>query len=171
VRTVSDLACATGVDLGMAGDDLDALRHAAALHDIGKMAVPESILEKAGPLSDAEWELMRRHTLVGERILAAAPALERSAQLVRWSHERVDGGGYPDGLSGEGIPLGSRVILVADAFDAMTSERSYGHVLSSDEALAELRRCAGTQFDPAVVAAFERVLVDARELSVVPRGA
>jgi two-component system, cell cycle response regulator len=171
VRTVSELACATAVELGMPADDLDALRHAAALHDIGKMAVPESVLEKAGPLSDAEWDLMRRHTLVGERILAAAPALDRSAQLVRWSHERVDGGGYPDGLRGEAIPLGSRVILVADAFDAMTSERSYGRVLSRDEALAELRRCTGTQFDAAVVAAFERVLVDARELAVVPRSA
>jgi two-component system cell cycle response regulator len=171
VRTVTDLACATAVELGMAGDDLDALRHAAALHDIGKMAVPESVLEKPGPLSDAEWDLMRRHTLVGERILAAAPALDRSAQLVRCSHERVDGGGYPDGLRGEAIPLGSRVILVADAFDAMTSERSYGRVLSSDEALAELRRCSGSQFDAAVVAAFDRVLVDARELAVVPRSA
>jgi two-component system, cell cycle response regulator len=171
VRTVLDLACATAVELGMAGDDLDALRHAAALHDIGKMAVPESVLEKPGPLSDAEWDLVRRHTLVGERILAAAPALERSAQLVRWSHERVDGGGYPDGLSGDAIPLGSRVILVADAFDAMTSKRSYGTVLSTEEALAELRRCAGAQFDAAVVATFERVLVDARELAVVPRSA
>jgi two-component system, cell cycle response regulator len=158
VRTVADLACATAVELGMAGDDLEALRHAAALHDIGKMAVPESILEKPGALSDAEWELMRRHTLVGERILSAAPALERSAQLVRWSHERVDGGGYPDGLSGEAIPLGSRVILVGDAFDAMTSQRSYGRAMSSDEALAELRGCAGTQFDAAVVAAFELVI-------------
>jgi two-component system cell cycle response regulator len=174
VRTVSDLACATAIELGMAGDDLDALRHAAALHDIGKMAIPESVLEKPGPLSDAEWELMRKHTLVGERILAAAPALERSAQLVRWSHERVDGAGYPDGLRGEAIPLGSRVILVADAFDAMTSERSYDRVMTGDEALAELRANAGTQFDVAVVEAFARVLgplVDARELAVVPRRA
>jgi diguanylate cyclase (GGDEF)-like protein len=169
VRTVSDLACATALELGMTGDELDALRHAAALHDIGKMAIPESVLEKPGPLSEAEWDLMRRHTLVGERILAAAPALERSAQLVRWSHERVDGDGYPDGLRGEQIPLGSRVILVADAFDAMTSERSYGRVMSSEQALEELRRNAGTQFDAGVVAAFERALVDARELAVVPR--
>jgi two-component system cell cycle response regulator len=158
VRTVRDLATATATALGLAGDDLEALHHAAALHDIGKMAVPESVLEKPGPLSDAEWDLMRRHTLVGERILAAAPALERSAQLVRWSHERVDGGGYPDGLSGDAIPLGSRVILVADAFDAMTSQRSYGRTFSSEDALAELRRCAGAQFDAEVVAAFERVV-------------
>jgi len=171
VRTVSDLACATALELGMAGGELDALRHAAALHDIGKMAIPESVLEKPGPLSDAEWDLVRKHTLAGERILAAAPALERSAQLVRWSHERVDGTGYPDGLRGEQIPLGSRVILVADAFDAMTSRRSYGRIMSNEQALDELRRNAGTQFDRAVVAAFERALVDARELAMVPRGA
>jgi two-component system cell cycle response regulator len=158
VRTVGDLACATAMELGLAGDDLDALRHAADLHDIGKMAIPESVLEKPGPLSDAEWDLMRRHTVIGQRILAAAPALERSARLVRWSHERVDGGGYPDGLSGDDIPIGARVILVADAFDAMTSERSYGRIMSSDEALAEMRRCAGTQFDAGVVTAFERVV-------------
>jgi two-component system cell cycle response regulator len=174
VRTVSDLAVAAAIELGMAGDDLDALRHAASLHDIGKMAIPESVLEKPGPLTDAEWDLMRKHTLVGERILAAAPALERSAQLVRWSHERIDGAGYPDGLRGEAIPLGSRVILVADAFDAMTSERSYGRVMSQAEALTELRANAGTQFDAAVVEAFARVLgrlVDARELAVVERRA
>ena len=158
VRTVCELATATAAGLGMEGADLDALRHAAALHDIGKMAIPESVLEKPGPLSDAEWDLVRRHTLVGERILAAAPALEHSARLVRSSHERVDGRGYPDGLAGEAIPLGSRIILVADAFDAMTSERSYGRVRSTDGALAELRRCAGTQFDRSVVGAFERVV-------------
>jgi two-component system cell cycle response regulator len=158
VRTVGELACATAAELGMTGEDLDVLRHAAALHDIGKMAIPESVLEKPGPLSEAEWDMMRRHTLVGERILSAAPALERSAQLVRWSHERIDGDGYPDGLCGDAIPMGSRIILVADAFDAMTSERSYGRVVCSEEALAELRRCVGTQFDAAVVAAFERVV-------------
>jgi two-component system, cell cycle response regulator len=122
------------------------------------MAIPESILEKRDPLSDSEWELIRRHTIIGERILAAAPALERSARLVRSSHERMDGQGYPDGLAAAEIPLGSRIILVADAFDAMRSERSYGSALSDAGALAELRRCAGTQFDATVVAAFERVI-------------
>ena len=138
----------------MTGDELDAMRHAAALHDIGKMAIPESVLEKPGPLSDAEWDLMRKHTLVGERILAAAPALERSAQLVRWSHERVDGAGYPDGLRGEQIPLGSRIIAVCVAFDAMTSPRPYREALPAATAFEELCRCAGRQFDPMVVAAF-----------------
>ena len=142
----------------MHGAELEALRHAAALHDIGKMAIPDSILEKPGPLSEAEWALIRQHTLIGERILAAAPALERSGRLVRSSHERIDGTGYPDGLAAADIPLGSRIIFVADAFDAMVSSRSYGATLSHADALAELRRCAGTQFDPAVVAAFERVI-------------
>jgi HD-GYP domain-containing protein (c-di-GMP phosphodiesterase class II) len=147
----------------MAGPELEMLRHAAALHDIGKMAIPDSILEKPGALSDAEWALIRRHTLIGARILAAAPALEPSARLVRWSHERMDGTGYPDGLTASDIPLGSRVILVADAFDAMVSARSYGATLSDVDALVELHRCAGTQFDPAVVDAFQRVITRRRQ--------
>jgi two-component system cell cycle response regulator len=154
---VCELACELAAELDLTGAELEALRHAAALHDIGKMAIPESILEKRGPLSDTEWDLIRQHTIIGERILAAAPALESSSRLVRSSHERMDGTGYPDGLAATDIPLGSRIILVADAFDAMLSERSYGETLSETDALAELRRCAGTQFDPTVVAAFERV--------------
>jgi two-component system cell cycle response regulator len=163
VNAVCELACAAAQELGVTGVELEALRHAAALHDIGKMAIPDSILEKPGALSDAEWALIQRHTLIGERILAAAPALERSARLVRWSHERIDGTGYPDGLAAADIPLGSRIILVADAFDAMVSERSYGTMLSEADALTELRRCAGTQFDPSVVAAFERVISRRRQ--------
>jgi two-component system, cell cycle response regulator len=158
VSAVREHALRVAVDLGLTGGELEALRHAASLHDIGKMAIPESILEKRDPLSDSEWELIRRHTIIGERILATAPALERSARLVRSSHERMDGQGYPDGLAAAEIPLGSRIILVADAFDAMRSERSYGSALSEAGALAELRRCAGTQFDATVVAAFERVI-------------
>jgi two-component system cell cycle response regulator len=166
VNAVCDLACEAAEELGVTGTELETLRHAASLHDIGKMAIPESILEKRGALSDTEWALIRRHTLIGERILAAAPALERSARLVRSSHERMDGTGYPDGLAAADIPLGSRIILVADAFDAMLSTRSYGTQRSESDALAELRRCAGTQFDPTVVAAFERVI--ARRAALVP---
>jgi two-component system, cell cycle response regulator len=158
VNAVCELACAAAEELGVTGAELDALHHAAALHDIGKMAIPDSILDKPGALSGAEWALIRRHTLIGERILAAAPALERSAKLVRWSHERIDGTGYPDGLTAADIPLGSRIILVADAFDAMVSERTYGTRLSHAEALDELHRCAGSQFDAAVVAALQRVV-------------
>ncbi len=163
---VERLACVVGEQLGITGGELDALRHAAALHDIGKMAIPDSILEKPGPLCDDEWTLIRRHTIIGERILAAAPALRRSATLVRCSHENVDGTGYPDGLSGTDIPLGARIVAVVDAFDAMVSERSYGIVRSQADALAELERCAGTQFDRAVVQAFRAVVT--RETAATP---
>ena len=158
VRSVEELAMATAIELGVEGGELEALRHAAALHDIGKMAIPEAIIKKPGTLTTDEWELLRQHTLIGERIVATAPALQRTSQLVRWSHERADGGGYPDGLWNDEIPLATRIISVADAFDAMTSHRAYGRQRSREEAVAELRRCAGTQFDAAVVDAFERVL-------------
>jgi HD-GYP domain-containing protein (c-di-GMP phosphodiesterase class II) len=132
------------------------LIRAAALHDVGKAAIPDAVLEKPGPLDEEEWAVMRSHTLIGERILAAAPALARAAELVRSSHERFDGTGYPDGTAGDAIPLAARIIAVCDAFDAMTTPRPYRPTpLSTDEALAELREGGGTQFDSAVVAAFE----------------
>src|SRR5439155_6138122 len=127
---------------------------AAELHDIGKMAVPDAILEKPAGLDEDEIELIRQHTIIGERILAVSPALRGVSALVRHSHERWDGHGYPDGLAGDEIPLGSRIIFAADPFDAMTSDRLYRAALSFDEAVAEVARCAGTQFDPDVVAAF-----------------
>ena len=105
--------------------ELRTLRQAAELHDVGKLAIPEEILSKPGPLSDDEWEFVRRHTLIGERILGAAPALGAAAKLVRSTHEHWDGTGYPDGLAGAEIPLGARIIAVCDAFDAMTSPRPY----------------------------------------------
>ncbi len=151
---VGALALAVGQRLGMTGEELDVLARAAELHDVGKIAIPDSILQKAGPLDEEEWRFMRRHTVLGERILTAAAALRPVARLVRSSHERFDGGGYPDGLRGEQIPMGARVIFVCDAFDAMTSERCYSAPTSHAHALAELRACAGTQFDPAVVEAF-----------------
>ena len=154
-RTVHRLALATGVDLGLGEQDLETLSRAAALHDLGMMAIPESILTKPGPLSASEWELVRRHPVVGERILSAAPALRASAQLVRYAHERTDGRGYPDGLSGQQIPIGSRIIAVADAYAAMLSPRPYRPARTPAQALTELRRCTGTQFDPVVVIAFE----------------
>ena len=140
--------------LGMGEEQIAPLLQAASLHDVGKSAIPDSILNKPGPLDDDEWAFMRRHTLVGERILLAAPALAEAARLVRSSHERWDGNGYPDGLAGEDIPLGSRIIAVCDAFDAMTSLRPYRDAIEAAAALAELRRCAGTQFDKRVVNAF-----------------
>jgi len=150
---VAWLAELTAQGLGLAAEQVAAIRQAAELHDIGKVAIPDAILNKPGPLTEQEWVLMRSHTCLGERILASAPALTEVAQLVRHSHERWDGAGYPDRLTGAEIPIGSRVIAVADAFDAMTQARPYGQAISSSEALAELQRCEGSQFDPVVVKA------------------
>jgi two-component system, cell cycle response regulator len=158
LRGTAELAAAVGRELGMRPEALDEVARAAELHDVGKMAIPDAILEKTGPLDDAEWGFMRRHTIIGERILLAAPALRAAARLVRASHERWDGRGYPDGLAGEDIPLGARVVAACDAYHAMTTERPHRPRRSNSEALAELYRCAGTQFDPMVVDAFARVL-------------
>jgi two-component system, cell cycle response regulator len=155
LRHVGALAVAVGRELGMEVEALDELGRAAELHDIGKAAIPDAILDKPGPLDQDEWVFMRRHTLVGERILAAAPALLPVARLVRSSHERWDGRGYPDGLSGDAIPLGSRIVAVCDAFDAMIEDRPYAPAVEPETAIAELRRCGGGQFDPAVVEVFE----------------
>jgi diguanylate cyclase (GGDEF)-like protein len=153
VGSVAELAAKVAGELGLRGEDLRDLVHAAELHDIGKMAVPDAILNKPGPLDDAEWQFMRTHTMIGERILAAAPALAQVSKLVRSSHERWDGGGYPDNLAGEDIPLGARIVFACDAFDAILSERPYSRARNIGEAIAELRDNAGSQFDPAVVAA------------------
>src|ERR671932_793547 len=118
-------------------DQLDELGRAAELHDVGKMAIPDGILNKPGPLDEVELGFIRQHTIVGERILAAAPALAHVAKLVRSSHENWDGTGYPDGLVGEEIPLGARVIAVCDAFHAMTSERPYQAAVAAPDALGE----------------------------------
>jgi len=151
---VAEMARAVGERMGIAGGQLDDLERAAELHDLGKIAIPDTILNKPGPLDAEEWSFMHRHTLIGESVLSAAPALHGVAEVVRSSHERYDGLGYPDGLRGEEIPLGSRIVFVCDAYDAMTSKRPYGTAASPEEALAELTRCAGSQFDPAVVKAF-----------------
>src|SRR3954465_4312184 len=157
VQDVGTLAAAVATELGLGGRELQHVRHAAELHDIGKVAVPRAILDKPGRLDPDEWAFIARHTLIGERILGAAVALRPVATLVRASHEHYDGGGYPNGLRGTDIPLGARIVSVCDAYDAMTSERPYKAAMTPDAAIAELRRCAGTQFDPAVVAAFCRV--------------
>ena len=159
IDDVALLAQGVGRRLGLRAHELHEVVRAAELHDIGKMAIPDEILTKPGPLDAPEWEFMRQHTIVGERMLGVAPALGGVARLVRWSHERMDGGGYPDGLVGDEIPLGARIITVCDAFHAMTSDRPYRRAVSVDEAVAELLRHCGTQFDPEVVAAFQAELV------------
>jgi HD-GYP domain-containing protein (c-di-GMP phosphodiesterase class II) len=144
----------TAQRLGLSEPETKRIGLAAELHDIGKVAIPETILNKPGPLDTEEWEFIRRHTLIGERILMAAPSLAHSAQLVRSSHEHYDGGGYPDKLARENIPFGASIITVCDAFDAMISARPYGAAISVSEALTELRRCSGSQFHPGVVRIF-----------------
>jgi PAS domain S-box-containing protein/diguanylate cyclase (GGDEF)-like protein len=156
--SVADLAAATAARLGLPAEEIARTRIAAELHDIGKTAIPASILAKPGPLDEGEWEFIKRHTLIGERIIAAAPALAHIAPVVRSSHERQDGDGYPDGLSADAIPIGARIVAVVDAFDAMVTHRSYKSAVSAKDALAELRRCAGSQFDPIVVDAFAGVI-------------
>jgi diguanylate cyclase (GGDEF)-like protein len=158
LHDVAELVRLTATALGLDGEELEQVVRAAELHDVGKVAVPDAILSKPGPLSEAEWGFMREHTIVGDRILSAAPALESVAKLVRASHERFDGRGYPDQLRGEEIPLGSRIITACDAFNAMTCDRPYRPALPVQEALDELHRCAGRQFDPAVVRAFSLIV-------------
>ena len=154
LREVAMHARRTAVELGIRSEELDEVVRAAELHDIGKIAVPDSVLHKPGPLTEGEWQIMREHPVVGERILAAVPALRTIGVLVRHSHESWDGAGYPDRLKGTDIPLGARIIAVCDAYDAMTAQRPYAPPRRAEQAIDELRRCAGTQFDPAVVDAF-----------------
>jgi diguanylate cyclase (GGDEF)-like protein/putative nucleotidyltransferase with HDIG domain len=137
--------------LGLDDDEVDRVKAAALLHDIGKVAISDDILNKAGSLTEEEWRIMKDHTVIGERILRAIPGLGSVARIVRHEHERWDGGGYPDGISGEAIPIGSRIILACDAYHAMTSDRPYREAMTHAQALAELSRHAGTQFDPQVV--------------------
>lgn len=150
---VTNLSMAVARGFISDSDKLDVIWRAAQLHDVGKVAIPDSILQKPGPLDEEEVRLMRQHTLIGERIINASPALAPVGKLVRHSHEHWDGSGYPDQLSDTDIPLGSRIILVCDALDAMTGERPYCESIPMAEAFAELERCSGRQFDPEVVAA------------------
>ncbi|MEA2320633.1 MAG: hypothetical protein QOD81_483 [Solirubrobacteraceae bacterium] len=151
---VAALAGRVGHGLGLGEDDLHLVVRAAELHDVGKVAVPDSILNKPGSLSDDELEVMRRHTVVGEAIIAAAAEPAPVAAMVRSSHERWDGSGYPDGLCGEDIPLGARIITICDAYDAMTHARPYRSARSVPDALDQLRRGAGRRYDPRLVAVF-----------------
>jgi two-component system cell cycle response regulator len=155
---VADLARAVARHMALPEEQIDEVVRAAELHDVGKIAIPDTILDKPGPLNDQERAFMERHTLLGERILRTAPALASIANLVRSSHERYDGAGYPDGLAADRIPLGARIVFACDAFSAMTSDRPYARRKPVSEAIEEMRRCAGTQFDPQVVAALRASL-------------
>jgi diguanylate cyclase (GGDEF)-like protein len=150
---VVDLTRDVARALGLPEAEVERIAAAALVHDVGKVGIPDRILHKPEPLDDADWEVMRDHPVIGERILRTIPGMGAVARIVRHEHERFDGGGYPDGLAGEQIPIGSRVILACDAYHAMTSDRPYRRAMGHADAVAELARSAGTQLDPGVVSA------------------
>jgi diguanylate cyclase (GGDEF)-like protein len=164
VADVSSLALRVGERLGLGRDELHELRLVAELHDVGKLAIPDVVLQKAGPLDANEWSFIHSHTVIGQRILSAAPALQLVADIVRSTHENWDGSGYPDKLAGKAIPLAARIVSACDAYSAMTTDRPYAAARTAEEAVAELRRCSGKQFDPQVVELLCEVLADADEL-------
>jgi HD-GYP domain-containing protein (c-di-GMP phosphodiesterase class II) len=153
-RALAELALAVGHELGLSEDELKTLELAALFHDIGKIGVGSEIIRKPGPLTGPEMNEVRRHPEIGEQILAPVPFLQPIRPIVRACHERWDGKGYPDGLSGGSIPLAARIIFVCDAYHAMTTTRPYRAALPETEGLRRLKLSAGTQFDPRVVEAF-----------------
>ena len=162
-ESVVDLTARVGEGLALGSEEVSCIRTAALLHDIGKVGVPDEILHKNGPLDEREWEIMRQHPAIGERILRAIPGMGAVARIVRHEHERWDGTGYPDGLAGTEIPVGSRIILACDAYHAMTSDRPYRKAMDHADAMAELSSNAGTQFDPEVVEALVGYLFGRRQ--------
>lgn len=151
---LSRYAYAVGVQLGMKRITLQALRYGALLHDIGKIGIDDAILRKPGALTVSERAIMQTHTIIGERIVQVLRLGRAIAPIIRHHHERWDGHGYPDGLAGSAIPIGARIVAVVDAFDAMTTQRPYNNILTSDQAIAELADGAGTAWDPAIVSTF-----------------
>jgi diguanylate cyclase (GGDEF)-like protein/putative nucleotidyltransferase with HDIG domain len=166
-KRVSELAARLATRLGLDAEQVELTRLAGSLHDLGKLAIPEEILRKAGELTDSERLVLQRHPQIGFRMLDSL-GVDPVAEIVLHHHERWDGAGYPSGLRGEDSPLGARIIFVVDAYDAMTSDRVYRARLSHEEALAELRRCSGTQFDPLIVEAFAEDLEEADEVAAEP---
>ena len=170
-RRVRRLALAIGEELSLAGDELRALGEAALLHDIGKLAIPDSILLKPGSLTEEEWELMRTHSTEGARMVESVGFVEGAVPAIRHHHERFDGTGYPDGLAGEDIPLAARIVHLADALDSMLSNRVYRPGRPAREVLAEVRAATGTQFCPRCVEALVRVVArgDLEDAGISPR--
>ena len=157
-RRVQLIAVAVGRELGLDKFELESLSFAALFHDVGKLAVPDAVLLKSGPLDEDEWWVVRRHSEEGEKIIGHLGFLADATPAIRHHHERWDGSGYPDGLSGHDIPIGARVLHVADAFDSMITDRVYRSAMSIAEALEELRGASGSQCCPSCVAAFDKLV-------------
>jgi putative nucleotidyltransferase with HDIG domain len=159
-RDVVELSLSVARELGLDARRTRSVEFAALLHDVGKIHIPKEIINKPGKLDESEWQLMRRHTIDGEQMLERVGGLLATVgHIVRATHEHYDGGGYPDGLAGKAIPIEARIVCTCDAYSAMTTDRSYRKAMSDAAALAELRRCAGSQFDPEVVGAIERLRI------------
>ncbi len=159
-QRVAGYAVAIAAALGFQDADVERIRLAGQLHDVGKIGVPDAVLMKSGGLDDAEFALLRQHAVIGERMLSAVPSLQDILPAVRHHHEHYDGRGYPDGLAGDALPADAAILAVADAFDAMTSSRTYRAALSAVDARGRVRAGSGTQFAPRVVAAFEKAITD-----------
>ena len=155
---VTQYSVSIAAALGWSEEQMEQLRQAALLHDVGKVGIPDNILKKEGPLTDKEWEEMKKHPLYTVLILNGVAGLQTILPMAQYHHERYDGKGYPAGISGEDIPLGARIIAVADAFDAMTADRVYRKAMSVSRAVEIIKECAGTQFDPQVVSVFTKML-------------
>jgi len=156
-KRVAEMAVRLAAALGVSGQALTDVEHGALLHDIGKVAMPDALIHKPGPLTEEEIAIIRTHAQIGHDIIAVVPSLREAAQIVLYSHEAWDGSGYPAGLAGDDIPIGSRITAVVDTFDALTWGRVYRDAVSYARAAAELVRCAGTQFDPDVVHGWLRI--------------
>jgi len=156
---VTRYSVAIGRALRLSGSDLDNLRYAAGLHDIGKVAISRKILNKLGRLTEDEFEIMKQHSSLSIRILEKLEGLKEASKLVKHHHERYDGNGYPDGLAGEQIPLGARIISVAEAFEFLTSDVPWRDALDQESALKEVEACGGTQFDPEVARALRAAII------------
>lgn len=161
---VTELAMLLGQSARLAGDDLLVLRRAAQFHDIGKLVIDLSCIRKPGNLTPEEWSLIKKHPAIGASIIEPLSFMDREREIIRHHHERLDGTGYPDGIASDGIDTLTRIITIVDSYDAMTSRRNYRNNLTSPEAIGELRRCAGTQFDTELVEIFAGVVLSARSL-------
>lgn len=164
-KRVSEYSLMAATNMSLSVKEKETIEYAAILHDIGKLSIPDSVLNKSGKLSDEEWDLIRRHPVVGFDLLRDIPFLHGASRLILYHHERYDGSGYPHGLRGEMIPMGARLLAVADAFDHMTTEHAYRAALNTQHAFAELHRCTNRQFCPVAVKAFSSGFVKSRLLN------